>query len=334
MQCGRKEWDMETRPRGPANSRSISAGNYMCFRREGKYDFWYRAPNPVLESWKTGRSILLLREAPGVWPFWAGGWANGSWHLSRSASLCIQVIDIDGTNFNQSQYQHDKDPEYPSCDECVQTCPHVLPYNKEGRVDARQQTIAPLDEWLKDVGMDTGSRQCLVRYLRGRGRITMEEIVWGTHSWLLIFARSQDIMGWQRFMEGMILKECQSIQQTFLTICGSKLSISCWGKELMTQLLDVTHSQWLYRNIHVHESVSSAIASQWKEEVQHGIEKQQELGKESLTTEDPYSMEVNLDDMETISAERQECWLLAFRAAREAFILWEISDGTVTDGTT
>ena len=66
----------------------------------------------------------------------------------------------------------------------------------------------------------------------------------------------------------------------------------------------------------MHESVSGAIALQWKEEIQHKVEKQQELGEEGLTTEDHYLMEVNLEDLETTSRERQEYWLLTIRTAR------------------
>ena len=162
----------------------------------------------------------------------------------------------------------------------------------------------------------------------------MEEIARGIHPRLLTFARSQDIIGWRRFMEGMISKECRIIQQTFLTICGSKLSIACWGEGLVTKLLEITHGQWLYRNFHVHDSVSGAIASQRKEEIQHEIEKQQDLGEEGLTADDHYLMEVNLEDLETTSGERQEYWLLAIRAAREAFRLRRISNSIVATGIT
>lgn len=136
-------------------------------------------------------------------------------------------------------------------------------------------------------------------------------------------------------MEGMILRECLSIQQSFLTICGSKLSILRWGKGLTMKLLEVTHNQWLYRNVNVHDSVSGDISSQQKEEIQHEIgKKQQELGRESLTMEDHYLMKVNLDDMETTSGERQEHWLLTIRATREAFRLRTITDCIVIDGIT
>ena len=43
------------------------------------------------------------------------------------------------------------------------------------------------------------------------------------------------------------------------------------------------------------------------------IEKQQELGTDSLEEGDKYLMEINLEDLENISGEKQQYWLLAIR---------------------
>jgi hypothetical protein len=48
------------------------------------------------------------------------------------------------------------------------------------------------------------------------------------------------------------------------------------------------------------------------------IEAQQDMGWEDLTEEDQYLAEVNLEDLEHTSGERQEYWLVAIQAAREA----------------
>ena len=51
------------------------------------------------------------------------------------------------------------------------------------------------------------------------------------------------------------------------------------------------------------------------------IEKQQEMGEESLLDEDKYLMEIKLDDLENSSGEQEEYWLLAIRATRNACAL-------------
>ena len=42
------------------------------------------------------------------------------------------------------------------------------------------------------------------------------------------------------------------------------------------------------------------------------------MGWEDMTEEDQYLAEVNLEDLEHTSGERQEYWLVAIQAAREA----------------
>ena len=38
----------------------------------------------------------------------------------------------------------------------------------------------------------------------------------------------------------------------------SKVSLEKWGQQLVVRLLEVTHGQWLYRNVHVLCSLRSA----------------------------------------------------------------------------
>ena len=95
----------------------------------------------------------------------------------------------------------------------------------------------------------------------------MVSICHGMHERYQKFAKSQNLIGWHRFMEGVISKECIPIQQACLTICGSKLNIQRWAIGLVTKLLEITHGQWLYRNVQVHDSVSGVTASLRKEEI-------------------------------------------------------------------
>jgi hypothetical protein len=45
------------------------------------------------------------------------------------------------------------------------------------------------------------------------------------------------------------------------------------------------------------------------------------MGYNSLIDEDQFLAEINLEDLESTSGERQEYWLVAIRAAREASLL-------------
>ena len=118
-------------------------------------------------------------------------------------------------------------------------------------------------------------------------------------------------------MEGMISKEAIPIQQSYANISGSALSPAEWTKGVVVKLLEVTHGQWLYRNVQVHDTVTGMEATQRKEELQQLIEEQIELGGAGLEENDKFLLEINLEDLAITSGETQTYWLLAIRAARE-----------------
>ncbi len=167
---------------------------------------------------------------------------------------CKQVWSIAGTNYETSRWLA-LSPLCPSCMQAPKTCSHILHCYHAGRVEALQVTIKLLDQWMKWRGTDPDLRDCLYEYAMGRGGVTMEEICEENHynQRYRLMARAQDKIGWRRFMEGMICKEIGRIQMTYAGLQGSRFSTMKWGVGLVTKLLEVTHGQWLYRNIQVHD---------------------------------------------------------------------------------
>ena len=86
----------------------------------------------------------------------------------------------------------------------------------------------------------------------------------------------------------------------------------------MIRLLEVTHGQWVYRNIQVHDEVCGTLRTREKEQLQADIEEQMELGFEGFVGMDRSLAGVSLEDLETSTGDQQEYWLLAVRAARVA----------------
>ena len=68
--------------------------------------------------------------------------------------------------------------------------------------------------------------------------------------------------------------------------------------ELITKLLKVTHGQWLYCTIQVHDKVAGTLGTLRKEEIQMNIEGQQDLGTVGLLDEDCHLGECKLGDLE------------------------------------
>jgi hypothetical protein len=165
----------------------------------------------------------------------------------------------------------------------------------------------------------------------GRGRLIMEEICIenGYDERYKVMARAQDSIGWRRFMEGMVYKKIRAIQHTHSSVTGLGCNTECWGREFVTRLLEVTHGQWLYRNVQVQvrNRITGTLTTQRKEELQMEIECLQELGMEGLLDDDCYLSECNLGDLEDDTSGMGDS---AIQAAREASRLEGIQTQPVT----
>ena len=65
-------------------------------------------------------------------------------------------------------------------------------------------------------------------------------------------AASQDLVPWTCFMEGKISWEILLIQESVLASSPSPLSIEYWTKHFITHSLQISHAQWVFRNMSLH----------------------------------------------------------------------------------
>ena len=95
----------------------------------------------------------------------------------------------------------------------------------------------------------------------------MENVVRNKGARFQKLGKSMDVIGWRHFLEGMVSKEAVQIQSNWANIGGSSLITDNWTKGLTVKLLEVTHGQWLYRNMQVHDTVCGSEAVQRKKEL-------------------------------------------------------------------
>ena len=100
----------------------------------------------------------------------------------------------------------------------------------------------------------------------------MTEIVRRSNPSFYRFSASQDKLRWRRFMEGVVSKEMAAIQGSILSLHGSPLTLKAWKSGLVIKFLDVTHGQWLYRNLKAHDTLAGLLVTEVKEELQADIE--------------------------------------------------------------
>jgi hypothetical protein len=112
---------------------------------------------------------------------------------------------------------------------------------------------------------------------------------------------------------------------------NSKLSSNAtwWISGFITQLLQVTHTQWIYHCVLVHNCTTGILISMHKEDLLKEIEHQLLLGADGLEEKDRFLLKCNFNELATTSGEHQEYWLLAILAAREASQIFSLQDDTM-----
>jgi hypothetical protein len=95
-----------------------------------------------------------------------------------------------------------------------------------------------------------------------------------------------------------------SIQDSYLRVRGLVRSSESWATGLITQLLQITHGQWIYRCVLVHDRTTRTLVNQPKVELLEEITKQLSMGAESLMEDDKYLLECNLSDIVTTNSKQ------------------------------
>jgi hypothetical protein len=173
---------------------------------------------------------------------------------------------------------------------------------------------------MKLVNTNPAIRECIYHYLMEWGATGMAEVCdqMGYGTKYKRMAKGQDEIGWRRFLEGMIHSNFHRLQHAHYLACGLRKTGKWWAQQLIIKLLEITHGQWIYRNIQVHDRVTGLLATTRKEEIQMEIEAQQEFAFKGFLEEDAYLGECNLGDLEDTSGMDKQYWLLAVKTAREA----------------
>ena len=101
-------------------------------------------------------------------------------------------------------------------------------------------SIDLLEHWLVEVDTDPNLRECMVEYVRGRGDHAMMEICRGMDNRYRRVAEEKDVIGWRRFMEGIICCGLRGLQETYTTVEGSNVTGEQWATGVIIKLIETT----------------------------------------------------------------------------------------------
>ncbi len=240
------------------------------------------------------------------------------------------VLGIAGTMTFLS-YQDDRSPICPSCQACNETCKHVARCPEDGRTAAFSQSTQEVEQWMTAQHTHSNLTHLLVRYVRGRGTASCLKCVTDLNlpPAYREYATSQDIIGWDGFAMGMVSSKLLPLQSATMHNSKSSSNATRWISGFITQLLQVTHTQWIYCCVLVHDRTTGIQISTHKEELLKEIKHQLLLGADGLDKQDWFLLKCNFDKLASTSGEHQEYWLLAILAVREASQIRSSRDDTM-----
>ena len=135
-----------------------------------------------------------------------------------------------------------------------------------------------------DVDTDPAIRECILLTLETRN--PMQSFTIYSNPRTLQAAEAQDRIGWVHTTEGKLSRHWQQIQSDFYRSIESRRSPGKWAAGLITNLLMVTHSQWLHRCAVLHERDAQGLKLQEGQALLAAIEEQFLLGLDGLHARD------------------------------------------------
>ena len=170
-----------------------------------------------------------------------------TWLSKQHSGWCGTAVQI-------GYYSGDEDPD-DRCPNCGlrEDASHLCVCKSPERTRLLHDNVSELEMWLHREGKtDPEVAYWIGKYIRGRGDVKFAEL--GQMSpHMLELALSQDRIGFRNFMEGRISKKFLDIQSYHLMDADGYLSGYDWVKIFITKILQITHSQWIFRNMTLHD---------------------------------------------------------------------------------
>jgi hypothetical protein len=99
---------------------------------------------------------------------------------------------------------------------------------------------------------------------------------------------------------------------------SSYLNGEDWTKQFISRNLQITHSQWIFQNVSLHNRTHGYLHNQKAEEILQQINVLSDLAPEEVPKASQFFLEVNFSELSKSHLETQKYWMLAVDAALKA----------------
>jgi hypothetical protein len=124
----------------------------------------------------------------------------------------------------------------------------------------------------------------------------------------------QDRIGWFELMHGKLAIQPVRIQERYSFTKNKGLDGKSWSTDIVKQLLDMSHSQWLYRNFSLHHQTLGYLHRLEEKNLRDTTRELASLKPEEVPKSSHYLLEIDIDSEEQSFAS-VSYWVLAMKAA-------------------
>jgi hypothetical protein len=132
-------------------------------------------------------------------------------------------------------------------------------------------------------------------------------------------AQAQDAIGWVHLTEGKLSCLWRHLQANHYHSTASPRCPKKWAAGLITNLLLVTHTQWMHRNNTLHARNDQGLKISDGLALQTAIEAEFALGTSDLHAHDQHYITRGLATILALPATNKKAWLSGIRIAQQSF---------------
>jgi len=237
--------------------------------------------------------------------------------------LSKQCVGICATRRNLARIQDILDDRCPNCCQGPERFTHLNRCPDRGRNPPFKESTDRLCTWMRQHDRtDPELAYWIEKYLLFRGTRTLSSLVAeDPHSStdIRVAAVGQDLIGWIEFLHGKVSVEIASMQRVHCMMSPScRLTGEDWMKAFISHLLQISHSQWIFRNYTLHDKQRGYLRLRARTEVLREIHTLLETPPSEVPPESLYLLELDHSALYKASYETQAYWVLALKAARRA----------------
>jgi hypothetical protein len=175
------------------------------------------------------------------------------------------------------------------------------------------ENVDKLEKWMEtDKGMDPELIYWIPMYILMRND---KPFLGHMSAKMQALAESQDKIGLRNFMEGYISCHFYNIQCFHLSMSSSYLNRYNWTKMFISKILQITHSQWIYRNNSLHDKKHGYLRNTQLEDLLQNIAALSDISPEDIPDNCQFRLKFNFTKLTAAHLETQRYWTLAMDAA-------------------